>query len=92
MERAGMRLDRTINQVLRRVPLKESVLLAWPIACGSAVAGRTRAISFENGILAVEVPDQGWRRELSALAGQYLSAVNRVSTGRVQRIEFVVHK
>ena len=92
MERAGTRLDRTINQVLRRVPSKDSILLAWPIACGSAVADRTRAIRFENGVLSVEVLDQGWRRELSALAGQYLAALNRVATERVQRIEFVIHK
>lgn len=92
MERAGTRLDRTINQVLRRVPSKDSILLAWPVACGSAVADRTRAIRFENGVLSVEVLDQGWRRELSALAGQYLAALNRVATERVQRIEFVVHK
>lgn len=92
MERASTRLDRTINQVLRRVPSTESVLLAWPVACGSAVADRTKAVIFEKGVLSVEVPDQGWRRELSALAGQYLAAINRYSAERVQRIEFVVHK
>lgn len=92
MERASTHLDRTINQVLRRVPSKESVLLAWPVACGSAVADRTKAVIFEKGVLSVEVPDQGWRRELSALAGQYLAAINRYSAERVQRIEFVVHK
>jgi predicted nucleic acid-binding Zn ribbon protein len=92
MERAGANLDRTITQVLRRVPTKESVLLAWPVACGSAVADRTRALSFEKGVLSVEVPDQGWRRELTALAGQYLAAINRFSSERIQRIEFVVHK
>jgi Dna[CI] antecedent DciA-like protein len=92
MERAAAHLDRTINQVLRRVPSKDSILLAWPVACGSAVADRTRAIRFENGVLSVEVLDQGWRRELSALAGQYLAALNRVAAERVQRIEFVVHK
>ncbi len=92
MERASANLDRTINQVLRRVPVKENILLAWPVACGSAVANRTRAVSFEKGVLSVEVPDQGWRRELAALAGQYLAAINRFSAERVQRIEFVVYK
>ena len=92
MERAGERLDRTLHQVLRRVPSKNSILLAWPIACGSAVADRTRALRFENGVLSVAVPDQGWRRELTALAGQFVAAMNRVATERVQRIEFVVEK
>ena len=92
MERASASLDKTISQVLRRVPLKESILLAWPVACGAAVADRTRAVSFERGVLSVEVPDQRWRRELSSLAGQYLAALNRFSAERVQRIEFVVYR
>ena len=92
VERAGANLDRAINHVLRRVPPKNSALLAWPIACGSAVADRTRALNFEKGVLSVEVPDKGWRRELAALAGQYLAVVNRLSAERVQRIEFVVRK
>ena len=92
MERVATNLDRAISHVLRRVPSKQSALLAWPVACGSAVAGRTRAIHFEKGVLSVEVPDRGWRRELSALAGQYLVVLNRLSAERVQRIEFVVHK
>jgi hypothetical protein len=92
LERASAGLDRVIGQALRRVPPRESALLAWPVACGSAVADRTLARSFSNGVLYIEVADQGWRRELSALAGQYLSAINRFSAERVERIEFVVAK
>ncbi len=36
-------------------------VLAWPIACGQAVAARTSALDFDDGILRVEVPDAGWR-------------------------------
>jgi predicted nucleic acid-binding Zn ribbon protein len=92
VERASASLDKTLTRVLRRVPLNQSILLAWPVACGGAVADRTRAVSFEKGVLSVEVPDQRWRRELTALAGQYLAALNRFSSERVQRIEFLVHR
>ena len=92
MERASANLDRTLSHVLQRVPPKQSALLAWPVACGSVVAERTRVLTFERGVLSVEVPDRGWRRELSALAGQYLAALNRLSAERIERIEFVVHK
>lgn len=65
-------------------------MLAWPLACGHAVAVRTRALDFAQGILRVEVPDWGWRAELQALAPQYLAVINRYVAESVKRIEFVI--
>lgn len=64
--------------------------MAWPVVCGSAVAERTRAIHFVDGVLQVEVADAGWRSELQALAPRYLAAINRYTVEIVRRIEFVV--
>ena len=72
------------------LPAGEGPLLAWPLACGHAVASRTRTLDFANGILRVEVPDAGWRAELQALAPQYLAVINRFVSEDVDRIEFVV--
>jgi hypothetical protein len=63
-------------------------MLAWPLACGSVVAERTRALEFRQGILRVEVPDTAWRAEMQHLAPKYLAALHRYATG-VSRIEFV---
>lgn len=64
--------------------------MAWPVVCGSAVAERTRALSFEDGVLRVEVGGLGWKAELQALAPRYLAAINRYASEPVRRIEFVV--
>jgi len=64
--------------------------MAWPIVCGSAVAERTQALSFDEGVLSVAVADLGWKRELQALAPRYLAAINRYTGQAVHRIEFVV--
>jgi len=64
--------------------------MAWPVVCGSAVAERTRAIQFLDGMLRVEVADNGWKSELQALAPRYLAAINRYTIEIVRRIEFVV--
>ncbi len=64
--------------------------MAWPLACGQAVAGRTKALDFAQGILRVEVSDKGWRTELQALAPQYLAVINRYVGESVKRIEFVI--
>jgi predicted nucleic acid-binding Zn ribbon protein len=89
MEQVGAGLERIVAGSLRRSPLGQGPLLAWPVACGQAVAARTRAVDFGEGVLRVEVPDPGWRTELQALAPQYLAVINRYVAENVRRIEFV---
>ena len=90
MEPAGRGLDKVVAQSLRQAPPAEIPLLAWPVVCGSAVAERTRAFSFADGVLRVEVADSGWKTELQTLAPRYLSAINKYTVAPVYKIEFVV--
>ena len=90
MEQAGAGLEKIVAGSLRRVPAAEAPLMAWPIVCGSAVAERSRAVSFSGGVLRIEVADPGWRHELQALAPRYLATINRYVGQGVQRLEFVV--
>ena len=87
MEPIAPALEKIVAGSLRQAP--DAPLLAWPLACGSAVAERTRALEFTKGVLRVEVPDAGWRAELQRLAPQYLAVINRYATQAVDRIHFV---
>jgi hypothetical protein len=90
LEHAGTGIEKIVEQSLRQVSPDKAPLFAWPVVCGSAVAERTRALTFEAGVLRVEVSDPGWKSELQALAPRYLFAINRYTTEAVNRIEFVV--
>lgn len=90
MKPAEADLDKVVARSLRRAPAAQGPLLAWPLACGSTVAERTRAIEFKEGVLFVEVPDARWRTELQTLAARYLAAINRYVGENVKRIEFEV--
>jgi hypothetical protein len=90
MEHASGALEKIVAGGLRRVEKERAAVVAWPLACGAAVAERTRAISFADGELQVEVPDAGWRKELRALAPQYLAIMNRYVNQPVKRVEFVL--
>ena len=76
---------------LRKAPSAQAALLAWPVACGSAVAVRTQAVEFSRGVLRVEGPDSAWRAELQHLAPRYVAALNKYAKG-VIRVEFVVRR
>ena len=90
MEQAGSGLEKIVAQSLRQAPATDAPLLAWPVVCGSAVADRTRALSFESGVLRVEVADAGWKSELQALAPRYVATINKYTPEKVLKIEFVV--
>jgi Dna[CI] antecedent, DciA len=89
MDSLAAALEKIVASSLRR-SAAEGPILAWPLACGSAVAGRTRAVSFRSGVLWIEVPDAGWRAELRHLGARYLFALNRYSPAAVSRLEFVL--
>ena len=90
MQQAGGGLEKIVAQSLRQAPPAEAPLMAWPVVCGSAVAERTRALSFEDGVLRVGVADAGWKSELQTLAPRYVAEINRYTPGTVRKIEFVV--
>jgi hypothetical protein len=90
MEQAGTGLEKIVVQSLRQAAPADAPVLAWPLVCGSRVAERTRALSYESGVLRVEVSDAGWKSELQSLAPRYLAMLNRYTTEKVSRIEFVV--
>jgi len=89
-EPAGEGLEKLVTDLLRHVPEDQAPLSAWPLVCGSAVAERTRAAGFADGVLRVEVPDARWQRELRELAPRYVAVLNRYCRRDVNRIEFVV--
>ena len=90
MEPINAVLEKIVAKSLRQTASAEAPLVAWPLACGDAVAKRTRAVEYANGILRVEVPDFGWRTELKAMARQYLAILNRYVSDDIKRIEFIV--
>ena len=90
METAGPDLERIVAQSLRQAPPMQAPLMAWPVVCGSAVAERTHALTFSDGVLRVAVSDAGWKAELQGLAPRYLTAINKYTSQPVRRIEFVI--
>jgi Dna[CI] antecedent, DciA len=90
MEQIAPALEKVVVNSLRQAPASDAPVLAWPLACGSAVAERTRALEFSRGVLRVEVPDAGWRAELQHLAPRYVAVINRYKVGTVSQIHFVI--
>jgi hypothetical protein len=77
-------------RILKDAPPEESVVLAWPLVCGSAVATRTEAFSFAEGTLWIRVPDSGWKAQLEAFSPLYRQKLAELSCIKVSRIAYEV--
>jgi predicted nucleic acid-binding Zn ribbon protein len=88
--RTGLR--RVMSDFLKTQPQEEAALLAWQVVCGAEVAARTKALSFADGRLTIEVPDANWRAQLSAFAPRYLSVFNDLLGELVKELRFEVMK
>jgi hypothetical protein len=90
MHHARSTLNKIFAQALRREGGDNTPMLAWPVACGSAVAGKTTAVRFADGVLTVQVPDAGWQQQMRILTQQYVAALNRISPHRVLQVDFIL--
>lgn len=90
MEIARNTLQKIVADTLKRLPAEQVPLAAWEFAAGKAVAEKTRALRFADGVLVIEVPDATWRSQLSSMTNQFMSQLNQYSSQRIERLEFVI--
>lgn len=90
MEPASVGLIKIVRNVLARFPAEERPVIAWPAICGAAVAKRTRAVDFSEGVLCVEVPDRTWKAQLRDLAPRYVAEFAQFIGPGVRYVRFVL--
>jgi hypothetical protein len=88
MQSARNDLNSLAARVLKDAPAEEAVVLAWPLACGSAVAGRTEALSYQNGILQIRVPDRSWQSQLEDFSPHYKAKILQLTGIKIERIRY----
>ena len=67
MENMRQVLRSSVGRSLRTLPEFDRLSAAWPVAAGSAMAQRAVPLSFEGGVLLLEVADSAWLDQLRAM-------------------------
>ncbi len=75
-------LAAVLSELLRQLGLDKTAegwraVADWPAIAGSRIAGRTRAVSFRDGALTVEVEGSAWMHELGFLKPELVRNLNR---------------
>lgn len=86
----GMRdlLKRSLVKSLREMPDEDKIVVAWPVACGKAMAERGTVVGYSKGVVLVEVADAAWLRQMLSIQGQLAWEIGRISGVRVRGIDF----
>jgi predicted nucleic acid-binding Zn ribbon protein len=88
-------IARVLPALLRELGLEAGVLgwravTEWPDAVGPQIARRTRAVSFHDGTLRIEVEGSAWRYELELLKRDLLRQLNqRLGSPLVRDLELI---
>ena len=89
-------LSLVLSRLLRRLGLEDELqgwraVEDWARVVGPRVARHTRAVSFERGVLRVEVEGSAWMHELGYLSQELIRTLNReLGSNRVRDVRFVV--
>ncbi len=89
-ERLGAGLEAMLPEPVRRNLPGWRGVLAWADVVGRDAAARSRAVSFRDGRLRVEVAGSVWMHHLLALKPQLLAKVNRATGSEEQVIRDIV--
>ena len=92
------RLGELLPVVLRGLGIERELkgwqaVETWADALGPAIARKTHAVSYHEGVLEVEVEGSSWRHELGYLERDLVRRLNeRLGAALVQRLRFTINR
>ncbi len=88
MERMRDVLKQNLGRSLQNMSSLDRLEAAWPVACGKQLAARGRIMSYENGVLQVEVSDPAWLSQMNSMCSVLERELARIAGVRVSAIHF----
>ncbi|MGA7155914.1 MAG: DciA family protein [Acidobacteriaceae bacterium] len=87
----GMRdvLRGSLGRSLRELPEEDRLMAAWPVACGSALAGHARVMYLDaENVLHVKVDGAAWMTQFVGMRSALANELGRIAGVRLGGIHF----
>ncbi len=88
MERMRDVLKQNLGRSLQNMSSLDRLEAAWPVACGKQLAARGRIMSYEDGVIQVEVSDPAWLSQMNSMRSVLERELARIAGVRVSAIHF----
>ena len=92
----AQRIGQILGEVIRDLGLtkrlsEQRAVVDWPNVVGARVAGHSRALRVDGGMLFVQVDSSVWAQELSLMKRRILRELNaRIGKDVIENVHFVV--
>ncbi|MCU1321989.1 MAG: hypothetical protein JWM43_1638 [Acidobacteriaceae bacterium] len=88
----GMRgmLRGVLGRSLRAMPEEDRLAAAWPVACGSAMAGHGEVSGYDGGLVRIVVTDKAWLQQMQSMSGVLQRELGKIASVAVTGIHFEV--
>ncbi|MGA8938969.1 MAG: DciA family protein [Acidobacteriaceae bacterium] len=87
----GMRdvLRGSLGRSLRELPEEDRLMAAWPVACGSALAGHAKVMYLDaENVLHVKVDETEWMTQFVQMRSALANDLGRIAGVRLGGIHF----
>jgi predicted nucleic acid-binding Zn ribbon protein len=81
-------LRESLGRSLRTMEPLDRLRVAWPVACGVAMARKGMVAGLENGVLWVEVADSAWLEQMTAMRAVLQNELARIAEVKLGGIHF----
>jgi hypothetical protein len=72
------------------MPVEDRLAAAWPVACGSAMAGHGEVTGYDGGLVRVVVTDREWMQQMQSMSGVLQRELGKIAGVAVTGIHFEV--
>ncbi|MBW4040049.1 MAG: DUF721 domain-containing protein [Acidobacteria bacterium] len=89
MERMRDVMRRSLGRSLRELPEEDRLMAAWPVACGSALAGHAKVLYLDvEGVLHVRVAGAEWMQQFVGMRSALANDLGRIAGVKLKAIHF----
>jgi hypothetical protein len=81
-------LRSSLGRSLGSLTALDRLTAAWPVACGPALARRGEIVSFDEGILLIEIADAAWMDQMRGMQAMLERELGRIAEVKLRGIHF----
>lgn len=85
-------LKKSLGQSLSSMRDEDKLAAAWPVVCGKTMAGRAVVMSYDEGILRVQVEDKAWLQQFTGMREHLAEEIAKIARVRVSEIHFEIKR
>ena len=92
MEGIRSLLKKSLRQSIESLDDVDRLAVAWPVACGKAMAEHAFVVSYADGIVCLEAVDDAWMREMMNMKAHLAHEISRIAGVQVKEIRIAIKR